>query len=328
MSYLSVPRLTFTGRFLSDVSTLNNIDSNYEPGADLVPLWNPGGMATFEFIDCRVSSGLSVDGIPDHSDPALRLAISGAIDRPSAKMVDLDPAWQMSSEIWGLKVRVYDPTTQELAFEGEFEVASFRDLYRRQVTEIRAGTLQNGQPSGARFVSILRHVYWGPITDVSPLLSALRAQTDHNTLSIALDQFGYFYPPQHGRHATGSLSGTIGPWSASEPSTSLVARRLQALSIQSANGIVIGAIDFELDEAAHRLSLDVGHALLIDDVNGTPTDLSTFLNGLEEIVVGLAPAADAPIGSTFLATDLDLIGDLGAAGALVSQYVCSDSRGA
>jgi hypothetical protein len=312
MSYLSTPRFSFIGRFISDVSTLNNVDTNYEPGADLLPLWNPGGMATFEFIDCRVSSALSVDGAPDDADPALRLAISGAIDQPSAKMVDLDPAWQMSSEIWGLKVRAYDPVRKALAFEGAFDIASFRDLYVRQATERLAGTLQNGQPAGARFISTLRHVTWGPVTDESAFLRALRDRTEDNTLSIALHQFGYFYPPQHGQHATGSLAGTIGPWSASEPSTSLVARRLQALSLQSVNGIFIGAIDFELDEVAQRLNLDVGHALLIDDVNGTPTDLSTFLTGLEEIVVGLAPAADAPIGTPFSAADLDLIGDLDA----------------
>jgi hypothetical protein len=154
MSHLATPRIVIAGRFISDVSTINNDDANFDPKTDPLTLqWNPRGGATFDFYDCRVTGAASIDGPAADGDPVLALAVSGASDRPSGKMVDLDPDWQQASEIWGLTVRLLDPATGELAVQGTFEVSAFRDLFLRQLAEVLDGTLPNGQPSGARYVS-------------------------------------------------------------------------------------------------------------------------------------------------------------------------------
>lgn len=49
MSFLAALRLAFHGRFLADVSTINNAN----PGGDAG--WNPQGGGAFEFLKCEVS---------------------------------------------------------------------------------------------------------------------------------------------------------------------------------------------------------------------------------------------------------------------------------
>jgi hypothetical protein len=113
MTYLATPRVVCCGRFLSDVSTRNNVPGNFDSGiAQITDLWNNLGGATFELLDCRVTGGSALGD----QDPATGYILTDAADRPSAKMVDLDPAWQMASEIWALALRLIDPQTQELAF--------------------------------------------------------------------------------------------------------------------------------------------------------------------------------------------------------------------
>jgi hypothetical protein len=102
MSYLDGPRVSFAGRFFGDVPTINNSASSYQPSGPPVLDWNPGGGATFDLLDCRVSGGEAAAGEPMAAgDPARGLVVAGAADRSSAKLVDLDPAWQRSSQIWG-----------------------------------------------------------------------------------------------------------------------------------------------------------------------------------------------------------------------------------
>src|SRR5262245_61804590 len=113
MSHLATPRIVIAGRFISDVSTLNNVESNFDPSQPLTPLWNPRGGATFDLYDCGVTGAASSHGPVSTDDPVLALAVSGAVDRPSAKMVDLDPDWQQASEIWGLTVRLLDRESGE-----------------------------------------------------------------------------------------------------------------------------------------------------------------------------------------------------------------------
>jgi hypothetical protein len=314
MSYLAAPRLVFAGRFLSDVSTINNEPENFQPGSEVAEQWNPGGGATFDFVSCRVTGGTPATS----GDPVLGLAVTGAADRPGGKMVDLDPGWQASSEIWGLGIRLADPATGEEALRGEFRVASFRDLWTRQIREIRAGRLVNGQPSGARYVSVVEEVRWGPAADRSPLLQALREEARGGGLSIALHQFGYFYTTTHGRHATGTVIGVIGPHAEGESRTSLVARRIRPTVVGGLlpgrpGGTLVGPIDFEIDAARGAARLDIGHALPIDDVDGTISDIATLLPALADIrglAVGLEPEGGLQPGTVLAAEEVELVGDL------------------
>ena len=46
MSYLDQPRINFTGRFYTNVSTINNDLTNYDPSSPVGdPGWNPNGVA-------------------------------------------------------------------------------------------------------------------------------------------------------------------------------------------------------------------------------------------------------------------------------------------
>ena len=95
MSYLNSPRITFGGRFLSDVPTMNNRAADFNPGAAPDPGWDPAGTGAFDFLGCTVTGGESSPGEPVAAgDPAFGLAVVSAADRSSAKLVDLDPGWQ------------------------------------------------------------------------------------------------------------------------------------------------------------------------------------------------------------------------------------------
>lgn len=325
MSYLALPRLAFAGRFLSDVSTRNNLPENFQPGEPTTNLWNPVGGATFEFLDCEVSGALADD------DPLVGARLTGLADRSSGKMVDLDPEWQMASELWGLGVRVFDPITGELGFQGEFLVAAFRDLWQRQISDLRRRVLQNGQPSGARYVSVLTGVEWGPLAERSPTLRALRNATQEDRLGIGFHQFGYFYTEAHPRHSTGSCVGAIGPYHSGEPETAIIARRIMPLAVPNllpnpneggaltAPGKIIDAIDFVVDRNLVTASFDIGHALPLDGVDGPLSDLSSIYPPFEQLAglrLGLRPPDSvrpltllSPADVSLLTERLDLSGD-------------------
>jgi hypothetical protein len=281
MNSLDAPRIIFTGRFISDVSTINNEPRNFDPAtAQPEEDWNPRGGATFDFCDCRVTGGLMSAGSVG-ADPVLGLALSGASDRPSAKMVDLDPDWQRASEIWGLSVRLIDPETGDLGLEGTFEIAAFRDLFERQ----RDLGAPNGQSAGGRYVSVLRNVAWGPLAARSPLLQQLRAETEDDRLTIILNVFGYYYNDV-GRHATGALVGWIGPHHKGDAATFIIARRLQPLAREVPNqrpAMLIGAADAAVDAGRGLATVDLGHALLIADPDGKMVDLSKLQPSLAEM---------------------------------------------
>src|SRR4051794_32845445 len=117
MTYLHYPRLIFSGDFQADVSTVNNDVRHFdgkrfeqrfqEPqqGSTQNGWWNPTGSGAFRLIGCRVRRAVRADGgvaeaVAD--DGVVGLTVGGADDRASAKLVDLDPQWQLSSQIWGL----------------------------------------------------------------------------------------------------------------------------------------------------------------------------------------------------------------------------------
>ena len=275
MSYLDGPRVSFVGRFFGDVPTINNSPSSFQPSGSLVLDWNPGGGATFDFLDCRISGGEAAAGAPmTAADPARRLVVVGAADRSSAKLVDLDPAWQSSSQLWGLVVRLVDPASGEELLSGSFRVSAFRDLWTRQIAQGEV----TGQPSGGSFTSVLENVTYGPGVAASPVLSALRQAAPTARLSIVLNVFGYFYRHVAGRFATGSLTGCIGPWRPGEPDTFVAGRRLGAGLVHAlpspAPRVQFGASVAVLDRTAPRLVIDLGNAYPVVGYDGRPASLA------------------------------------------------------
>ena len=287
------PRLSFAGRFEADVSTVNNI--NVDPGGDWDPGWNTAGTNAFDFIGCKVTGAWTPAAL---ADPVNSYVVSGRPDRATAKMVDLDPSCQFASELWALWVRVFDPDKGDLAFMGRYEVGSFRDLWLRQIREKTGPSLPNGQPMGARFVSTLTNVQWGPASERSPFLKALRASTAHDELSICIHQFGFYKAPAMSRFRTGTVIGSIGAVRSGEPRTVTVARRILGAPV-SQGLTAISCIDVEVSADERRIALDLGHALPIDNPDGDLTQLGQLpaapqLAGTVALVIAVKPPDFTP----------------------------------
>ena len=224
MSYLTGPRLHFAGSFQADVSTVNNdvrhfdattweerFQSRQDEQGDN-GWWNPTGSGAYRLLDCTVTGSA---GSVAATDPVLNARILNAEDRPAAKLVDLDPQWQMASSIWGMTVRIVTPDGEEL-LRGAFEQAPFRDInFGRQLPntpDVRR--IQNGS---AVFQSVLTDVVWGAGARTSPLLELLRTTTADGQLSIRLTTFGYYTDSTHDRFTLGSVVGAIGIYRADAP---------------------------------------------------------------------------------------------------------------
>lgn len=82
MSHLDTPRLTFAGRFLSDVPTMNNNAESFGSPDPPPPGWNPYGGGTFDLLACKVTGGERAPGEPlGEGDPALGLNVLTARTR-------------------------------------------------------------------------------------------------------------------------------------------------------------------------------------------------------------------------------------------------------
>lgn len=317
MSHLDLPRIVFAGRFISDVSTINNEDANYNVSAAPSVLgWNPRGTAAFDFYDCRVTGGASAEGRGLDNDPALQSVVSGSIDRSSAKMVDLDPDWQMSSQIWALSVRVYGLQDQELAFEGSFKVSAFRDLFSRQLIQSLAKNVPNQQSAGGRYTSVLTNVKWGPLSERSPVLRALKSAAP-TELAIVLNVFGYYYSDVDGRHTTGTIVGCIGPHLNEDPQYFVAGRRLQSLAVPisgppPARATLIGPADVLIDRNGNA-TVDLGHALPISDADGTLSDISRIgaaLSDMKALVLAILPGENSKSGDRLRADQVTVLGEI------------------
>jgi hypothetical protein len=279
MSYLDACRLIFSGDFQADVSTVNNDVRHYDSATfesrfqqtseGLIEngWWNPTGSHAFRLIDCRIRAvayGDDTTATRPDQDAAIGLVVGGSRDRVSGKLVDVDPQWQMASEIWGLDVALVD-TAGVTLMQGRFEPASFRDIqFGRQSN---AGPV-NGQSASAMFVSVLRNVTWNEERLVtSRALTELKAASAPGLLSIRLTNFGYFTRADRARFTLGTVSGAIGPADAQAPHTFIPGRRFAPVA-PSAVAQGLGFFTGILDRAHRRVRLDLSNALPISSPSG------------------------------------------------------------
>jgi len=317
MSYLQTPNLVFTGDFLADVSTVNNDvrhydNSSFDPifqepqgASSLNGWWNPEGGSVFNLQNCTVQQICLPDGscqrIAGGTDPVLGQLVGGPDRRATGKMLDIDPQWQMSSELWCVGIRIYTGDNK-LLLSGDIDISGFRDLQSRQTD----GGKRNGQPMGGGWTSVLTNVQWGDVD--SPFLSVLRKTTESDTLSIQLNMYGYYYAHNDGRFAMGRIIGTIGPWKATEPRTFAPNRRLYGIMDWSEGSTYLQYSNFLVDKAAARVNVDLGASIPIADSLGTITDTTPYYLGV------LTAASDAsPSGNSWPAVylqpaDLEVIG--------------------
>ena len=336
MSYISVPRLSITGQFQANISTVNNDIRHYDletwepsfqemqesilqgdaprPVTVMNGWWSPDGDGSFRLIDALVAEAVTEASVkdpkptddPDQVDPAVGLYLNSQMGRSSAKLVDFDPQFQMGSQIWGLRVVLTDGTNDYMT--GHYHPSAFRD--------INFSRSPNGGDGGAsaKFTSILTDVVWTEHAEDSPTLMALKAsaEANGNRLSINLMTYGLNFSTR-----IGSLTASIGTWEEGEPESFVAGRRFPvAQPGQSVTPQGIGYFDGSV--ANHTLSLDLSNALPISsDITRLANLGSVFVAVLKtkDTVTGLGTASGSVTagiaqGATVGADDLHFIGAL------------------
>ncbi|HEX8704738.1 MAG TPA: hypothetical protein VF815_38250 [Myxococcaceae bacterium] len=293
MSYLSGPRLVFAGDFQADVSTVNNDVRHYDTktfeerfqdpakAGILNGWWNPVGSGAFRLVSCRIQGVSLGDGtwIEDPArDPAIGLYVANALDAPAAKLVDLDPQWQMASMIWGLTVRLTDGKTPGHLI-GRFAPAPFRDLSLRQFAPV----IPNGQRLGGYFQSVLTDLNWDfGAGFASPAMEELRAAAKEGLLSIILNTFAYYSRPGTERFTIGRVVGAIGVATADEPRHFVLGRRFAPAkndpnSDPDYTPEGLNYFTAAVDEARGLISVDLGSALPLADPLGKTQDIGRLM---------------------------------------------------
>jgi len=304
MSYLNAVRLVFAGQFQADPSTVNNdvrhFDNadflpqyqDYQQGAQADGWWNPNGTGAFRFIDCAVCTAYYADGTSTSSkadDPIIGLSVLNSNDRSSGKLVDLDPQWQLASQIWGMQVRLADVAAQSATtwLTSTYAENPFRDLWFTRT----AGKGGDGAAS-AIFQSVLTGLDWAANLPNSRLLTELLAATQDGQLSIRLVTYAYKDDYTQSGFTQGILAGVIGPYLSGEPASIVVGRRFAP-----ANGNVsFQNINFFTGNLTPNglLLLDLCNALPLDS-SYNPVSVGTLTAGT---LLSPALAEQAPLDST------------------------------
>src|ERR1044071_1200061 len=209
MSYLDQPRINFTGRFFTNVSTINNDLANYDPSQPVNdPGWNPTGIALFQFDSCTVT-GVQASG--DNSK-----LISAPVTTPPqpvpGKLVDLDPDQQALSQVIGVVLNL--KTASGAGFQGVLEPCNLQDMWTSAPTpEGNAG----GSNASAIYVSTLNSVQWTNADEIEAL-KLLRDATQDEQLAIRFIVGSYFFAdPNDPTSGYGTLVGSIGPYLSADP---------------------------------------------------------------------------------------------------------------
>ncbi len=140
MSYLTLPRLHFSGSFQTYPSTINNYPSNYNPKIYPSPTelekvslgWGPLGNGIFAFKDCVVTKVEYADGTSATTaaeDPIIGqpvISVRKSNFPLDGTIVDLDPQQQMVSELWALCIQVGG---NDAYLKGDFSPAAFTNLW-------------------------------------------------------------------------------------------------------------------------------------------------------------------------------------------------------
>ncbi len=282
MSYCSIPRLTFSGRFQADVSTVNNDVRHYDnktfesrfqlPQEREGPFngwWNPDGTGAFRLVDVSVQQALNESGTVT-DDPAVDLRLNSQSERPAAKLVDLDPQFQMASAIWGMRVVLTDGKVEYM--RADFRPASFRD--------INFARGPRGVPPSGKFTSVLTNVAFAAEAQNSPVLTALRELSEANGHRLSINLLTYGYST---RVTYGLVAGSIGPWLEGEPHGFLLGRRFSPVWPRDASGRIL--TPFVNQFGIGYFDADLHRQLSVDLSNAWPFELDGSMRNLGDLKV-------------------------------------------
>ncbi len=314
----AVPRIHFSGRFLCDVSTVNNDPQHFDTAAFRsnyqlpYPLtdpeqtpngwWNPEGTGSFALVSCTVSKAVYADGsvsLPTsaHPDPVLSLPIKGTDRTVQAKCVNLDPEQQGVFELWGLKVNLQSNDSNPLSLGGKLRPAACMDNWKKVPSS--SGT--NGDPHAlganagvwqgvlelSEFVPGDSRFMWETketLGDAKRVV--IRMNVDAFTTDRTKPDFPY-----------GRVVGTIRPWLSGDPLFFDADRQLAPVAPNPNNVFNAYAHVEERREgealSGYAMYVDVGNALTLDSIGGPLTDIGLLyvclLPGGDDIYEGPPP---------------------------------------
>ena len=293
MSYLQTPRLTFSGRFQSDVSTVNNdpnhfnnatFQSSYQDfqdGKNANGWWNPTGTGNFRLIDLKIQSVTYLDGTSTKDpkkDPIIGMNIMDTDSRVAGKMVDLDSQQQMVSEIWGLIVRIGKGDSTYV--KGDYEVAAFTNIWFNRSLDKKADSA-----AAATYQSQIKNLEWDIENVGSRYLKELM-QTSKDSLSIQFTVDRYNGDHTSPEFTLGRMVGTIGPVFDEEPVHHIQGRQLFP-SVSSVN-YAMAIVDEKLSQVvlnfSNSLQFGIAPQAPIDiiDTEGKPEKIATAQVGIIE----------------------------------------------
>jgi hypothetical protein len=285
MSYLSFPRLQFSGGFTANPSTINNTPTNYDepestnPNAAVIPSWNPYGSASFAIAGkvegCLDPSGGAVGG----SDAALTATFKNvtSLFNVPAKLVDLDTDEQTHTRFFGLFFQFND-ASGNLLFQGYFEPQGcLKNLWFGRVPSasgdnVAGGAMQSVFPVDLPPLSGKNvNLQWGDIS-ASPFLQQLQAASPDG-LSINFTGYGYQGDNNDPKFQAGLVVGAIGPYLKGEPRYKIAGRMLSPVpgssmwnSAASISSVTAGTGTQSI------LNIDLSNAIPEQSTGGAPID--------------------------------------------------------
>jgi len=266
MSYLNSPRLTFSGQFQADPSTVNNDPTHYN-NATFVPSdqepqsgnnpngwWNPNGTGSWRFVGCTVQSVTYKDGTTTSDptvDPIIGQTIMDSNTRVAGSIVDLDPQQQMVSMLFGVVVRIVADGTDVM--KGTYDPAPFTNIFFG-----RAPSIGGSDGASAIYQSVINNIVWDIDKSKSTYLQQLN-EISHDQLSIEFNVDLYQSDSTNAQFTLGRIAGSIGPSTTAEPAQFVLGRQLFPTNPRNRNFAT--AI---VDEKIKSLVLDLGNSLQIN----------------------------------------------------------------
>ena len=190
MSYLDLPRISFSGLFLASPATINNTPDNYKADAynedgslnpEQVELyWEPEGDSIFDLRQTKVTH---IDQPGSPSDRLMGLPVSALYTGAPPKLVDLDPMQQNGSEIWGLTLRIGAQDGPNV--QGTYTPIAFHSIWGMSQGD---NTPRNSTSGSAVYTSTLKNLVWNVAG--SPVLAALQRQSP-DRLSIHMTVYAH-----------------------------------------------------------------------------------------------------------------------------------------